>query len=116
MPPEIEEVQTNVTLKGELHTTEITKRGKTYFLLSPADESDKEKEIPAITENTEGKDDYILTATEKELKPDTEYTYFVIYKCKVNNLEFTYKSDKQTFKTGSPTCSTGECSNIGVET
>ena len=116
LPPEIEEVQTNVTLKGELHTTEITKRGKTYFLLSPADESDKEKEIPAITENTEGKDDYILTATEKELKPDTEYTYFVIYKCKVNNLEFTYKSDKQTFKTGSPTCSTGECSNIGVET
>lgn len=115
LPPDSKSItQTSAQLTGELYTTETTRRGKAYFLLSS--ENDKGKEI-AATEESIKNNSYTLTAKADGLTANKEYIYTVTYKCKVQGLEFTYTSEKQSFKTLplEPTATTGEATNVKQE-
>lgn len=97
LPPNPEDVTTKTAiLQGELHTTEIKRRGKAYFLLS-SEKNDK-KELTATEEQTD-LEIFHLIANATGLTHNTRYNYSVIYKCNIYGLEFAYTSEDESFQT-----------------
>lgn len=86
----VDVTETSATLNGNVYTADGIKGNVSFFLW---DYKGGEFEINATITGSDNNYKYSFSAQVENLKPDTEYVYWVRYTCTINGITFYYSSD-----------------------
>lgn len=88
--PAVDVTETSATLNGNVYTADGIKGNVSFRLW---DYKGGEFEIDATITGSDSNYKYSFSAQVENLKPDTEYVYWVRYTCTINGITFYYSSD-----------------------
>lgn len=86
----VDVTETSATLNGNVYTADGIKGNVSFFLW---DYKGGEFEINATITGSDSNYKYSFSAQVENLKPDTEYVYWVRYTCTINGITFYYSTD-----------------------